>query len=276
MLCCNSQLASVAVRMQRRSRPARQTQAVLFAPCFEIRVQITPVLLYYITDRHQFPGTEAERRRALLARIGEAARAGIDYIQLREKDLPAGALERLAHEAVKIVREGSATARLLVNSRIDVALASEAEGVHLTSTDICASDARVIADLASRQSSTPRRSFLVAASCHSVAEVRMAESQGADFVVLAPIFEKPGTNVSPLGLATLTAAAGSRPATPRVEAGENRACIPVFALGGVTLDNAHACVRAGAAGVAGIRIFQQGDLAETVRRLRAQTFRVSR
>lgn len=236
----------------------------------------TAVLLYYITDRHQFPGTEAEQRRALLHRIGEAARAGIDYIQLREKDLSAGALEQIAREAVKIVRESLRSTRLLVNSRTDIALAAGADGVHLTSKDICASDARVINDLASRHSCTSRRTFLVAGSCHSVEDVRMAESQGADFVVLAPIFDKPGTSVPPLGFASLTAAAGSRPATPRVEAGENRARIPVFALGGVTLDNAHACVRAGAAGIAGIRIFQQGDVAETVRRLRAQALRVSR
>lgn len=226
------------------------------------------MLLYYITDRRQFSGTDAEQRRALLTRIGEAARAGVDYIQLREKDLPAAALEQLARAAMQVVREGGGAARLLVNSRTDVALAAGADGVHLTSTDISASDARAIADRASRGSSAPARTLLVAVSCHSVDEVRMAESHGADFVVLAPIFEKPGTTSPSIGLTTLASAAAGAPAMPRVEAGENRARVSILALGGVTTDNACDCVRAGAAGVAGVRLFQQGDVADTVRRLR--------
>ena len=145
------------------------------------------VILYYITDRTRFPGTEAERRRALLERIREAAKAGVDLIQLREKDLAAGALEKLAKDALTIIRDESSKTRLLINSRLDVALAVEADGVHLTSTDINASEARTIV---SRAHSAPPRNFVIAVSCHSAQEVRLAEAYGADFAVLAPIFGK--------------------------------------------------------------------------------------
>src|ERR1039458_9381674 len=88
-------------------------------------------LLYYITDRSQFRCDECARRRDLLGKIAEAARAGVDYIQLREKDLRTRELEMLAREVVAIVRENSSLTRLLINSRTDVALAAGADGVHL-------------------------------------------------------------------------------------------------------------------------------------------------
>ena len=100
-------------------------------------------LLYYITDRTQFPGDERTRRRALLDKIAEAARAGVDYIQLREKDLSACELEKLAADAMRIIHEVRAgngeqhsATRLLINSRTDVALAAGADGVHLRSDDV--------------------------------------------------------------------------------------------------------------------------------------------
>jgi thiamine-phosphate pyrophosphorylase len=102
------------------------------------------VLLYYITDRKQFPGGSAEQQSRLLDKIAEAAGANVNYIQLREKDLPARALEQLAREAVRAVRAHSTITRLLINSRTDVALACGADGVHLTTTDIPASDVRAI------------------------------------------------------------------------------------------------------------------------------------
>jgi thiamine-phosphate pyrophosphorylase len=176
-------------------------------------------------------------------------------------------LEQLAREAVKVVRGHSSTTRLLINSRSDVACAVGADGVHLTSTDISASDARAI--LTARFfAHTPVRNFLVAVSCHSVAEVRSAESHGADFVVLAPIFEKAGTNASPVGLETLRSVTRTRGPDLRVEAGDNRVAVPVLALGGVNRLNAADCLRAGAAGIAGIRLFQEGRLKDTVKILR--------
>jgi thiamine monophosphate synthase len=89
----------------------------------------------------------------------------------------------------------------------------------------------------------------------------MVEAHGADFAVLAPIFEKAGDRSKPLGVEALRAAAER----PRAAA----QAMPVLALGGVTLQNAAECIRAGAAGVAGIRVFQTGDLKETVACLRA-------
>src|SRR5205807_10462943 len=116
-----------------------------------------PCLLYYITDRKAFPGDEWSRRRVLLEKISEAARAGVDYIQLREKDLPPRELESLSREAVRIIRDNSklrtenrplATdhwqlpTALLINSRTDVALAAQADGVHLRSDDVAPQDVR--------------------------------------------------------------------------------------------------------------------------------------
>lgn len=231
------------------------------------------MFLYYITDRKQFPGTDSHQRRAVLERIREAADAGIDYVQLREKDLSAKELEKLAHEALKIVRDHGSKTRLLINSRIDIALAAGADGVHLTAADISPSDARAIwaSSTLGAKSATLPSSWLVAASCHSVPEVRRAESHGADFVVLAPIFEKAGTNAPALGLEALRGATrqGESP-DARVEAGDQRAHVPVLALGGITVANAIGCIRHGASGIAGIRLFQQGNLVETARALQQQ------
>lgn len=227
------------------------------------------VILYYITDRAQFSGTEAERCRALLERIAQAAKFGVDLIQLREKDLAAGALEKVAKEALRIVRDASATTRLLINSRIDVALSAGADGVHLTSTDIRASEARTIV---TRAHKTPRHDFLITVACHSAQEVRLAESHGADFAVLAPIFGKriPDSATLPgIGLSALRAATQiDQPRDLRVEAGDRRSSLPVLALGSITVENAAQCLVAGSAGIAGIRLFQQGELGEIVRRLR--------
>ncbi len=225
------------------------------------------MLLYYITDRRQFPGTEQEQRLQLLLRISAAARSDLDYIQLREKDLSTRNLEFLARDALKCVRDNSSKTKLLINSRIDVALAVAADGVHLTSTDISASDARAIISSLNSQRAIPK---VIGVSCHSAGEVRLAESHGADFAVLAPIFEKAGTNIPPLGLDALRRATRhSVPPDTRVEAGDQRHHLPVLALGGITLENARQCRAAGAAGIAAIRLFQQRDLKETVRILRA-------
>jgi|ERR1035441_1512811 thiamine-phosphate pyrophosphorylase len=218
------------------------------------------MLLYYITDRKSLAGTDAQQRNRLLARIGEAAHAGVDYIQLREKDLAARDLERLARDAVRATRENSATAKLLVNGRADVALASRADGVHLPAGELEASEVRALWMRASDREPT------IAVSAHTVAEVRAA-AQGANFAVLAPIFEKIHTDVQGIGIDALRAACAAwRPLDNAESAQPSR--FAVLALGGVTLANAGACLAAGAAGVAGIRLFQMGDIVETVRRLR--------
>jgi thiamine-phosphate pyrophosphorylase len=227
------------------------------------------VILYYITDRAQFPGTEAERRRALLERIAEAAKADVDLIQLREKDLSSGSLEKLAIAALKIVRGENSRTRLLINSRIDVALAVGADGVHLTSADTVASEARGIV---ARAHTNAGREILITVACRSALEVRLAEAHGADFAVLAPILGKQITYSATLpgiGLGALRAATQiDQPRDLRVEAGDRRTSLPVLALGGITLENASQCLASGAAGIAGIRLFQEGDVAQSVAELR--------
>lgn len=204
------------------------------------------MLLYYITDRRQFAGDENDRRKALLQKIAEASRSGVDFIQLREKDLCARDLESLARATTAAVRENSRKTRLLINSRSDVAFACGADGVHLRSDDLSPRDVRKI---------WPPPGPIIAVSCHSVAEVEHTASEGADFVVFAPVFEKVADAcVLPKGLDALRAAC--------------RTGIRVLALGGVTMRNASECRDAGAAGVAGIRLFQENDIAGVVQTLR--------
>jgi|SRR5579864_891074 len=221
------------------------------------------MIFYYITDRRQFPGTPAEQRARVLAKIAEASRAGVDLIQLREKDLPARDLESLAKEAVRVVREnaGGKRTRLLINSRVDVAIAAEADGVHLRADDIAASEARVVFSKAGVHKP------VIGVSCHSVSEVRLAESHGADFAVFGPVFEKSG--VPGQGLASLRAGCGKVPARG-IEAAVAAGQMPVLALGGVTGDNAAACLEAGAAGVAAIRLFQEDDIASVIEHLKTR------
>lgn len=217
----------------------------------------------YITDRRQFPGSPREQRARLLAKVAEASRAGVDLIQLREKDLPARELEALAGEAARLARENSGPkrTRLLVNSRVDVAIAAGAGGAHLRGDDIAASEARVIFEKAGV------RAPVIGVSCHTLAEVRLAESHGADFAVFGPVFEKLGAPGQ--GLAELAAVCGQVPARG-IEAALPAGCMPVLALGGVTAENAGACLRVGAAGIAGIRLFQENEIARIVEKIKAR------
>jgi thiamine-phosphate pyrophosphorylase len=224
-------------------------------------------ILYYITDRSAFPGDERARRLRLLDKIAEAASEGIDYIQLREKDLPTRDLESLAREAMRIIGQGKKlatdhwplTTAFLINSRTDVALATAAAGVHLPANDVSPQEVRTAwggtcgAGTPAREISPPEP--LLAVSCHFPEEVAKAAANQATFAVFAPVFEKkdaPGT--TPTGLEALRQAC--------------RARIPVVALGGVTLQNAESCLQAGAAGIAAIRLFQESDIATIVRKLR--------
>jgi thiamine-phosphate pyrophosphorylase len=220
------------------------------------------VLLYYITDRRSLGGTETEQRDAVLRRITEAARAGVDYIQLREKDLSPRELGSLAREALCAVRDNSDAVRLLINGRTDIALACDADGVHLPGGEIAASEVRALWTKCSD------RPPLIGVSAHSAAEVRYAHAHGADFAVLAPVFEKVQTSTKGVGLDLLRECCASPIAASNTEQGYSGR-FSVLALGGVRLSNALACLEAGASGVAGIRLFQIGDVAQTVRELRA-------
>jgi thiamine-phosphate pyrophosphorylase len=211
------------------------------------------LLLYYITDRGQFSGTPADQERLLLEKISECAAAEVDFIQLREKDLGAHKLEELALKARAAIPAGSST-RLLINSRPDIALAVLAHGVHLPAADLYPSDVRAIMMRAGM------REPVIASSAHSLEDVALAESHGADFAVFAPVFEKKG-QPSLDGLNRL------RQVCQRQQAADPP--MPVLALGGVSLDNAEKCVDAGAAGIAGIRLFQQGSIDPLVKQLRS-------
>lgn len=218
------------------------------------------MLLYYITDRTQFPGDENARHGALLAKIAEAARANINFIQLREKDLSTRDLEAFARECVAQLRKlrtenRELTTRLLINSRTDVALAAGADGVHLRSEDISPRDVRQILNLADHRPLITDH-FAIAVSCRSPSDVLRAQDEGADFAVFAPVFEKrDASGTRPQGLPALREACAAK--------------IPVLALGGVTLKNAVQCLDAGAAGIAAIRLFQENRIEEVVHALRA-------
>jgi len=156
-----------------------------------------------------------------------AARQGVDLIQIRAKELSASALTDLVRSVV-----AAAGSNVLVNTRTDVALACGARGVHLPAGSIAPGRIRRIAP----------RGFLIGVSCHTIEELGAAEREGADFAVFGPVFASITKTVSPIGLDAL------RRATRSVR-------LPVYALGGVTKDNAPSCIEAGAAGVAGISLF---------------------
>ncbi len=228
-------------------------EAYILKSHFAGKMAGTPLLLYYITDRNQFPGDAAEKERLLLATISACAAAGVDYIQLREKDLSVRDLQALATRVVAAIPADSAT-KLLINSRSDVALASGAHGVHLTSRDISAIDARAIFTRAGAANA------IIGVSAHSLEEVSAAENHGADFAVFAPVFEKDGAP-NPHGIDQLKQICARH-------AGVNGR-MPVLALGGITLENAGECMKAGAAGIAAIRLFQENPAEQIVNRLRA-------
>jgi thiamine-phosphate pyrophosphorylase len=212
------------------------------------------LLLYYITDRSQFPGDEDSRRARLLETIVQAARCGVDYIQLREKDLSARELETLAHALVRRLRTENNNLKtdVLINARTDVALACGADGVHLRSDDISPADVR---NTWIRWSAGTR--VRIGVSCHYRSEVARAAKEGADFAVFGSVFEKvlmEKTRTLPTGLDALREACLEK--------------IPVLALGGITLENAGACMEAGAAGIAAIRLFQENTMDKVVAALR--------
>ncbi|MGH9327377.1 MAG: thiamine phosphate synthase [Terriglobia bacterium] len=195
--------------------------------------------LCYITDRrglHRYP---------LSGFLVRAVEAGIGMIQIREKDLETRALCELAELAVASARKGASL--IVINDRLDIALASGASGVHLGSHSLTASAARSIAP----------EGFLVGVSCHSLDQARAAESMGADYLLLGPIFETPSKLAfgPPLGEAKL------KKVIEEVK-------VPVLALGGITPERIPACIEAGASGIAGIRIFQEAPtLSERVKQL---------
>ena len=175
--------------------------------------------LYFVTDRRQTAG------RPLYDVVHAALDGGVRAVQLREKDLEGGELYRLAAQLRDLTTRY--TARLLINDRLDVALAVGADGVHLGQTSLPVSTARQLLG--------PDK--LIGVSTHSPDEITAA--QGADFVVFGPVYFTPSKAGygQPQGLARLRQAVGHSP-------------VPVFAIGGIQADRIAAVRSAGAHGVA--------------------------
>ena len=213
---------------------------------------MTPIVCY-VTDRKALGA--ADPVRSLLARIRRAQTAGVDWVQLREQDMPARALLTLASAAIG----GPQTeARVLVNDRLDVALAAGAAGVHLGGASVPAREA-----VRWLQKSNPPAGFRIGVSCHRRQEAREAEDAGASYVYFGPVFDTPSKKSygPPQGTQRLAEVCGA-------------VRIPVIAIGGVNEQNAAECVRAGAAGIAAIRMFQESrdgeSLEQTLTRLHGE------
>jgi thiamine-phosphate pyrophosphorylase len=187
---------------------------------------------------------------ALLGTIRKATAAGINWIQIREKDLETRAQAELVRLAVAATRKSST--RILVNDRLDVALAAGAAGVHLGETSL------PVETVAEWRRSAGRAEFRIGASCHSVEAAHAAEGAGADYIFFGPVFATPSK-----------AAFGAPQGIERLRNVCRSVRIPVLAIGGVTVENARSCFAVGAAGVAAIRLFQGSeDVSAVVNRLR--------
>jgi thiamine-phosphate pyrophosphorylase len=212
-------------------------------------------ILCYVTDRRSLSAlTDA----AMLAdKIASIAAAGVDWVQIREKDLSGRALAELTREAIA---RKSAT-RIIVNDRVDVAVTEEAGGVHLGETGLPVADVakwmkRTGCGAVDRDGgAAPQfavetgKEFLVGASCHSLEAAKAAVRDGADYIFFGPVFATPSKAKfgEPQGVKKLAVVCSA-------------VSVPVIAIGGIALENARECIAAGAAGIAAIRLFQ--DAAE--------------
>ena len=206
-----------------------------------------------VTCRGQLPGTDSDRVSAVLELVAAAVAGGVDLIQVREPDLPDSVLLDLVVRCVDLARR-SETA-ILVNDRLDIALAAGAAGVHLRQHSLPAPAVRP---------HVPDR-FLLGRSVHDAGQaIRLAEQGGLNYLQFGTVFpsrSKPGVSAS--GVAPVAAVAGA-------------VCIPVLAIGGITADNALEVFRVGAAGIAAIGLFARtgasgrfetvGQVVDTIRR----------
>ena len=237
-------------------------------------------LLCYVTDRRNLVPAETsetrqpcDARKTLLEKIAAAAIAGVDWIQIREKDLSGKECSSLMREALRLVASSSPGAaakasissrieareqdstRMLVNDRLDVALAAHAAGVHLGEKNLPPEQARRLVN------SFRNEDFLIGVSCHSVEAAKAAERGGADYLFFGPVFATPSKAAygAPQGLENLAEVCRA-------------VAVPVLAIGGITLENAADCLSAGASGITAIRLFQESSsMAAIVRALRELT-----
>jgi len=209
----------------------------------------------YVTDRKSLIPAAAEAISIkILENIRTAIGAGVDWIQIREKNLPARELLDLARLAAQMAdaRGGKALqpARIIVNDRLDVALAAGAHGVHLGQASPVAGD--VVRWCRSGNAPTD---FAIGVSCHSLEDARNAQDAKVDYIFFGPIFETPSKKEfgAPQGLQKLAEVCRAVPT------------IDLIAIGGVNAENAASCIRSGAAGIAAIRMFQKSGDAKTAR-----------
>ena len=220
-------------------------------------------IVCYVTDSQSLG--LAEPRSHILAKIEAAVGAGVDWVQIREKEMLARELVAIARAAVGMTSREPSTpgeadrprSLVLVNDRLDVALAADAAGLHLGRQSLPVHDV-----IGWRRRGKTATDFMVGLSCHTIDEVRQAEDAGADYLFFGPIFDTPAKRRfgPPLGIAKLAAAC-------------HATRLRVIAIGGLTLENSTECLDAGGAGIAAIRMFQQvrepAELKRVVERLHA-------
>ena len=183
-------------------------------------------LVCLITDRRRAGGEDA-----LVRRVAAAGRAGVHLVQVRERDLDGGPLLRLVARCLDAVR--STKTRVVVNDRLDVALAAGAHGVHLRGDSMPAFRARAIAP----------PGFLIGRSIHSATEIDSSTSDGVDYLIFGPVWPTPSKPGHP--------GAGGQALTGVAQA----TVLPVLAVGGITPETARAAIDAGASGYAAISLF---------------------
>ena len=190
--------------------------------------QLRPPLVCLVTDRRQLPAPEDD---SLVRLVAAAAACGVPLVQVRERGDSDRSILALVRRLVRAA-EGSAT-KIVVNDRLDIALAAGAHGVHLRADSVPAACVRQLAP----------GGFLVGRSVHSAGEA--ADAGPVDYLVFGTVFGTPGKPAdAPAGLQPLAAAAAAT-------------AVPVLAIGGITTDNVQRVARSGAAGVAGIRLFAE-------------------
>lgn len=237
-------------------------------------------MLCYVTDRRPFRAEPGQAHKILLDHIAAAAAAGVDWIQIREKDLSGKESSRLAREAMKLAanragddvrgNEPASSAlprvvacspgkashtRILVNDRLDIALAAHAGGVHLGERSLPPEEAHRLRRWLALED------FLIGVSCHSPEAAEEAERGGADYLFFGPVFATPAK-----------AAYGEPQGLDRLSEVCRAVTLPVLAIGGITPENAAACLSAGASGIAAIRLFQDAaDLPAVVKTLKKRS-----
>jgi thiamine-phosphate pyrophosphorylase len=216
-------------------------------------------LLCYVTDGHsQSAIGSAERQETLLRKLALARNAGLDWIQIREKDLSGRKYALLTREVLGPAAKSSSgnpvKPRILVNDRLDIALSEGAGGVHLGENSLPLRETKRLVEAHGRT-----HDFLVGVSCHSLLAAQSAAMGGADYLFFGPIFDTPSK-----------AAFGAPQGLGRLAEVCRAVTIPVLAIGGITLANSSSCFSAGAAGIAAIRLFEQApDISSMVQSLRS-------